>query len=49
MGRKAKTKDYKENIKEEPIYWWIVPISIMLAIFVFVDGNSVYDIFYLTK
>ncbi len=47
FGRKAQTKDYRDTIKEEPVYWWIVPIGILLVAFIIIDGISVYNIFFI--
>ncbi len=48
FGRKAQTKEYK-GMQDQPIYWWVVPIGILLITFIVVDGISVHDIFFYTK
>lgn len=47
MGRNARTKIYGEDVEIQPIYWWIVPIVIMLIIFICIDAVSVYNIFFI--
>jgi len=48
FGRKAQSNAYS-TIKDEPFYWWVIPIGLLLIAFVIIDGISVYDIFFLTK
>jgi hypothetical protein len=47
FGRKAQSKDYSDRVKDEPVYWWIVPIGILLVAFIIIDGISVYNIFFI--
>lgn len=49
FGRKAKTKDYRDQDVDATVYWWIVPIGILLLAFIIIDGISVYDIFFFSK
>lgn len=49
FGRKATHEDYLERAIESPVYWWVVPIGILLLAFVIIDGISVYEIFFLSK
>jgi len=47
FGRKAQMKNYRRENVEEPIYWWIVPVGILLVAFIIIDGISVYNIFFI--
>ena len=47
LKRKAQTVDYYGHITPEPIYWWIIPIGILLVAFIIIDGISVYNIFFI--
>lgn len=49
-GRKARMYDsiYKKY-DDSIMYWWIVPIGILLLSFIIIDAISVYDIFFITK
>ena len=48
FGRKAKIKNFN-SYDEMPVYWYIIPIIIILVGFIIVDGISVYDIFFYSK
>jgi hypothetical protein len=47
FGRKARVTSYSGKTEDQPIYWWIVPIGILLVAFIIIDGISVYNIFFI--
>lgn len=50
MNRLAKSKDASGVMSDDPCFWWVVPIAILLLVFIVVDAISVNSVFFsLTK
>ena len=40
-------KEAQGKPKDEPVYWWVVVIGMLLIAFIVIDGVSVYNIFFI--